>query len=152
MKKRIVSIIVCVLMLAGITACGVSPEAPQPTAEPIATQPPEVTAEPTPDEGTEENEEGTAGAPTEAVTVQQLPEPVPEPTPEPVSAAPATKEAAQAYIGASANAMAAAIGAPNGKNYSSSCLGDGEDGEWYYNDFTVYTYSDANGEQVIGVR
>lgn len=45
--------------------------------------------------------------------------------------------------------MAAAIGQPNSKSYASSCLGEGEDGEWYYSGFTVYTYRDPSGSETV---
>lgn len=62
-------------------------------------------------------------------------------------------QAASAYIGKSASSLANAIGQPSGgKTYVTSCMGEGDDGEWYYPGFTVYTYRAPNGsEKVIDV-
>ena len=62
-----------------------------------------------------------------------------------------TKSDAQAYIGKSASLLISDIGAPLSTSYSSSCLGDGEDGELKYNGFTVYTYKEGNNENVIDI-
>ena len=56
-----------------------------------------------------------------------------------------------AFIGRSASSMIAAIGQPNGSNYAPSCMGDGEDGELFYNGFTVYTYREGGVETVEDV-
>lgn len=42
-----------------------------------------------------------------------------------------------------------AIGEPNDSMYASSCLGEGEDGELYYDGFTVYTYRDVDGTETV---
>lgn len=44
--------------------------------------------------------------------------------------------------------LTAIIGEPNSKDYASSCLGDGQDGTWTYDEFLVYTYQDDTGEYV----
>lgn len=44
--------------------------------------------------------------------------------------------------------LTAIIGEPNSKDYASSCLGDGQDGTWTYDEFLVYTYKDDTGEYV----
>ncbi len=64
----------------------------------------------------------------------------------------ASKSAAQQYVGSSAAALAAAIGQPNSKSYSGSCLGPGQDGVWYYSGFTVYTYKEDGNETVMSVE
>ncbi len=66
--------------------------------------------------------------------------------PEPQSAP--TKADAQAYIGKSVSSLIAAIGQPKGSDYAPSCLGDGEDGELFYDGFTVYTYR-VNGTETV---
>ncbi len=43
----------------------------------------------------------------------------------------------------------AAIGQPNDTAYASSCLGEGEDGELYYDGYTVYTYRDPDGSESV---
>ena len=58
-------------------------------------------------------------------------------------------ETAQGMIGGSAAELASAIGQPKDTSYASSCLGDGEDGEWYYDGFTVYTYRDTDGTENV---
>ncbi|MBQ3404476.1 MAG: hypothetical protein IJG63_03550 [Oscillospiraceae bacterium] len=52
-------------------------------------------------------------------------------------------------MGSSVESLYSAIGRPNSSNYASSCMGSGEDGELYYNGFTVYTYRDENGSEVV---
>jgi len=97
------------------------PSKPQPQDAPdSSTQPPESSAGQTPAD----------------------PEPEPEPKPAP------TKADAQAYIGKSVSSLIAAIGSPKGSDYAPSCLGDGEDGELFYDGFTVYTYR-ANGTETV---
>lgn len=66
----------------------------------------------------------------------------PEPKPAP------TKADAQAYIGKSVSSLIAAIGSPKGSDYAPSCLGEGEDGELFYDGFTVYTYR-ADGKETV---
>ena len=58
-------------------------------------------------------------------------------------------ETAQSMIGQDAAALTDAIGAPQSSSYASSCLGDGEDGEWQYDGFTVYTYRDVDGSESV---
>ena len=57
---------------------------------------------------------------------------------------------AQEMIGEDISALTAAIGEPDDSSYASSCLGPGEDGELYYDGFTVYTYRE-NGVETIYV-
>lgn len=57
---------------------------------------------------------------------------------------------AQEMIGEDISALTAAIGEPETSSYASSCLGPGEDGELYYDGFTVYTYRE-NGVETISV-
>lgn len=58
---------------------------------------------------------------------------------------------AKACIGASVSILYDLIGyPPNGSSYTEN--GIGEDGELYYNGFTVYTYREAGVETVIDVR
>lgn len=56
-----------------------------------------------------------------------------------------------AFIGQSVSSLYAAIGRPNGSSYAPSCMGEGEDGELFYNGFTVYTYREGNTETVVDV-
>lgn len=92
----------------------------------------------------------TPKAQTPAPTKKATPTPTPTPTPQPTKAAPApTADKAAAYIGSSTASLVAAIGQPNSKSYASSCIGDGQDGEWYYSGFTVYTYKDVDGSETV---
>ena len=56
---------------------------------------------------------------------------------------------AQEMIGEDVSSLTAAIGEPDNSSYASSCLGPGEDGELYYDGFTVYTYRDPDGTENI---
>lgn len=79
------------------------------------------------------------------------PEPTPQPTPEPAPSKP-TSAQAQGYIGSSASALEGALGAPASKSYAPSCMGEGEDGIWSYDGFTVYTYREGGSETVQDVQ
>ena len=56
---------------------------------------------------------------------------------------------AQEVIGEDISSLTAAIGEPDDSSYASSCLGPGEDGELYYDGFTVYTYRDPDGTENV---
>ena len=71
---------------------------------------------------------------------------------QPAEQAKDNKQIAIDYIGQSASSLQGAIGSPSSTDYSSSCLGDGEDGEWRYNGFTVYTYRENGAETVTDVQ
>ena len=58
-------------------------------------------------------------------------------------------ETAVSCIGKPITALTEQIGQPARVSYASSCLGDGEDGELYYEGFTVYTYRDTDGTENI---
>lgn len=49
----------------------------------------------------------------------------------------------------SSAALVAAIGEPSSTEYATSCIGDGEDGIWYYDGFTVYTFRGTDGSERI---
>ncbi len=115
----------------------------------------EETASPAPTEQAKKEDKATK-KPTQqtstpkAQTPAPTPKATPTPTPQPTKAAPApTADKAAAYIGSSTASLVAAIGQPNSKSYASSCIGDGQDGEWYYNGFTVYTYKDVDGTETV---
>ena len=46
----------------------------------------------------------------------------------------------------------ALIGQPNSSDYAPSCMGDGEDGNLYYDGFIVYTYKEGDTESVYYVE
>lgn len=58
-------------------------------------------------------------------------------------------ETALTFIGKPTADLLDAIGQPNKISYSSSCLGDGQDGELYYDTFTVYVYRDTDGTETV---
>ena len=123
-----------------------TPEAtPQPAPEPTPEATPEATPEPTPEPTPEATPE-----PTPEATPEPISEPTPQPTPEPVAAD--YRTVALSLIGSPVSALYAAIGfPPYGSAYASSCNGPGDDGELYYEGFTVYTYREGDAEQVTDV-
>lgn len=59
---------------------------------------------------------------------------------------------AEKYIGKSVVALIADIGSPVSTSYSSSCLGEGKDGELHYDGFIVYTYREFDKEEVVDIE
>lgn len=53
------------------------------------------------------------------------------------------------YLGVDVNTFYSVFGYPNGADYGPSCMGDGEDGLLYYNDYVVVTFRDANGNETV---
>lgn len=183
MKKITVALLLVVSMLMVLCAgCG-SSDAPAasvsatmaPTAEP--TSPPELTAEPEPtaepveetaepakeeEEPAEEEEEPVEEKPAQSTGAnsgnnsnsnsqpekEEKPEPTAEPEPEVDK-----YEVASGMTGSPVSDLYAAIGEPNGSEYTASCLmPTGEDGLLYYDDFTVSTIKYPDGtELVMGV-
>ena len=142
--KKTIAIILAVLLLLSFAACGDAEDAAidaiggQDGPEVSATAEPEKTPEPTP--APEASEEP-------APEVEATPEPTPEPTPE---AAPENdlKATAESFIGAALEELIAVIGEPESSDYAPSCLGEGEDGNLYYDGFVVYTYRE-NGTETV---
>lgn len=62
------------------------------------------------------------------------------------------KALAMTCIDKSVDDLYALIGQPNSSDYAPSCLGDGEDGNLYYDGFTVYTYKEGETETVSFVE
>ena len=62
------------------------------------------------------------------------------------------KALANSCIDKSVDELIALIGEPNGSDYATSCLGNGEDGNLYYDGFTVYTYREGDTETVTFVE
>lgn len=124
------------------TACGEPQGGVSPSPSPSVS--PSVPAEPSP----------TAPAgPSDSDGPSQQPEASPTPTTSaPESADPeALKELAMTFIDKSVEELIAAIGEPSGSDYAPSCLGDGEDGELFYDGFSVYTYREGDVETVQDV-
>jgi len=117
------------------------------TAEPTPAPTPVPTAEPTPEAAPEATPAPTP-IPTPEPTPEPTPAPTPEPTPEPTMSPEELKAIAEQYIDEPVEELFKAIGRPQSSDYAPSCLGDGEDGNLYYDGFTVYTYRE-DGEETV---
>lgn len=53
---------------------------------------------------------------------------------------------AKGWLKESVDLFTAKLGEPLSKEYSSSCMGEGEDGRWIYNGFVIYTYKEGDTE------
>jgi len=62
------------------------------------------------------------------------------------------KQAALKCIGGTTSDLYKAIGYPESNDYATSCLGPGQDGNLYYDGFTVYTYRENGTETVRHVE
>ena len=132
--KGTIAVLAFCLLLA---SCGGNTEAdPGEPADPTA-KTAAVTAEATPEApaGSEEN------APEEANEPEAEEEQKPLSTEEAVAAA-------MTCIDKPVSALYDLIGEPGDSDYAPSCFGDGEDGNLYYDGFTVYTYRE-NGEETV---
>lgn len=132
--KGTIAVLAFCLLLA---SCGGNTEAdPGEPADPTA-KTAAVTAEATPEApaGSEEN------APEEANEPEAEEEQKPLSTEEAVAAA-------MTCIDKPVSALYDLIGEPGESDYAPSCFGDGEDGNLYYDGFTVYTYRE-NGEETV---
>lgn len=121
-----------------------SPSVPVEPSQQLEASPTSVPAEPSPTAPT---------GPSDSAGPSQQPEASPTPTTSaPESADPeALKELAMTFIDKSVEELIAAIGEPSGSDYAPSCLGDGEDGELFYDGFSVYTYREGDVETVQDV-
>ena len=124
MKKVISSILAIALLGALLCACG-SEAAPE---EAWNAAPPMLTAAPV--------QSSETAAPAESAE----------------SAESELKAMAEDMIGKSAAELIAAIGEPASSSFAPSCLGSGEDGEYIYDGFTVYTYKEGETETVRSVE
>ena len=140
--KTILLLTLTAALLLTLSACGGSDsqQPPSPTPGSVESPVPDTTTPPS-----VETEEPVPETTPEATVVPAEP----SATPEPVTVAD-PKATAESLIGSDVSALYAAIGYPTGSSYASSCLGDGEDGELYYDGFTVYTYRE-NGVETISV-
>ena len=123
--EKITCLLLALALLLCLAACGGEPAAD--AGEPVAES----------EEPVAESEE----------PVEETEEPVAE------SEAPAEEasplETAKEFEGANLEDLIAAIGEPQSSDYAPSCLGEGEDGNLYYDGFTVYTYRDVDGTEVV---
>ena len=78
-------------------------------------------------------------------------EPAAEPAEAPAEPATVEEQIAlvQSLIDEPIDRLYEAIDYPADSAYASSCLGEGEDGELYYDGFTVYTYRDTDGSETV---
>lgn len=123
--KKITCLLLALALLLCLAACGGEPAAD--AGEPVA-ESEEPVAES--EEPVEESEE----------PVEESEAPAEEATP---------LETAKEFEGANLEDLIAAIGEPQSSDYAPSCLGEGEDGNLYYDGFTVYTYRDVDGTEVV---
>lgn len=151
MKKTVFPMI---LVLAGLLVllCACAKNPPQPTSAPTAapaTAAP-ATAAPAPTEAPATPE--PTPEPTAEATPELTPEPTPAPTEAPAMSAEEKKAIAEGYIDRDVEELYAAIGEPEYSDYAPSCLGEGDDGNLYYDGFIVYTYRENGTETVTYVE
>lgn len=120
--KKALTVLLAALLALSLAACGDAGTEPTaaPTEEPAATEP----------------------AATEPAAEPEETEPAAEPED-------SLLETAKTFEGADVNELIAAIGEPESSDYAPSCLGEGEDGNLYYDGFTVYTYRDTDGSETV---
>ena len=165
-KIKTIALLSAVLLMLAITSCGKSETTetnlPVNQDKVLEEKSPEVLEKETvsdndqdknpankPQETTDLEHQNPSSDTPESNVQPQTPKEPEKPIDTPTPSTEPTIQAASAYIGKSASALVASIGQPTGKTYVTSCIGDGDDGEWYYADFTVYTYRDPNGNEKI---
>ena len=131
--KKLTCLLLALTLLFGLAACGEEPA--EVTEEPAAgsVEPVEESAPPA-EESVAPAEESVAPAEESEAPAEEEPSPL---------------EAAKAFEGAPLEDLIAAIGEPLSSDYAPSCLGEGEDGNLYYDGFTVYTYRDVDGSETV---
>ena len=129
--KKWIALLLAVLMIASLCACGeTAPEAPQ----------------------------TTEGKNVETTQAPQVEDPVEVTTEEATETIPLAVDSAfalaESCIDKSVEELIALIGEPESADYAPSCLnpGAGEDGNWYYDGFVVYTYREGDTETVSYVE
>lgn len=130
--KNILSLALAMILALGLAACGES--GTEPSAAPsdpaaVDTTTPDPVAEST------EAQDPAAGSTETAEPAEET--------------GGSLLEIAKGYEGANVDELIAAIGDPNSSDYAPSCLGEGEDGNLYYDGFTVYTYRDTSGAETV---
>ena len=123
--KKLTCLLLALTLLFGLAACGEEPA--EVTEEPAGSAEPAVEPSAAPEESEAPAEESEAPAEEE----------------------PSPLEAAKEFEGAPLEDLIAAIGEPLSSDYAPSCLGEGEDGNLYYDGFTVYTYRDVDGSETV---
>ena len=131
MKKALI-LLLCAALALSLAACGeAGTEETAPVSEPASEETAPV-SEPAAEE-------------TAPVSEPAAEETAPADEPEGES----LLETAKTFEGADVNELIAAIGEPESSDYAPSCLGEGEDGNLYYDGFTVYTYRDTDGTETV---
>ena len=138
MKKSIIAalLLMCLLMTVCVACGGGKEEQPQAAGElPTVTAPPAGVAAGQNVIAAEDNAAATLDENAGAAYVSE------------------EHRIAAGLVGSEVDELFAAIGEPNSKEYTASCLvADGEDGLLYYDGFTVSTTRFANGtETIMGV-
>ena len=127
MKKRI-ALLLCMVMLMGLCACGAkAEETTPPTAAP-------TTQVKTPEENAQKTQTPKTTEPAQTEAAQDM------------------VEVVRQYIDKPIEDLYKVIGQPLSSDYASSCLGDGEDGLLVYDGFVVYTYREGDVETVYDVE
>ena len=149
MKKLLTLIVLMPALLCGCGAAGSGETAP--AAAPAATAAPAAAKEAR--VITDVPTGSTAGMSAEqSATADTAPAETPSQAPAEEAEAPEIvseeMRTALELVGSSASELYSAIGYPESSDYATSCLGDGEDGNLYYDGFTVYTYRE-NGTETI---
>lgn len=146
--KKLAVFVLCAAVMLSVSACGVSVSVntPEGSQESGAVNP-VIGAEP----GREsDGVPATApGADSQNAPGSAAPEtdPQPDPTPEQSVSAEA-KAIAMSMEGQPTSALFDAIGQPQYADYTTSCMGPGEDGNLYYDGFVVYTYREGGSEVI----
>ena len=160
MKKLLIAILVLVMVCSfGLAGCGseeVQAEAEE-TQAAEAVQQEESKAAAAPKTQTEKKASTQKAASTQKTQTQQKAQTQSQSQPQQQAQQQAqatekktgSKADAESYTGKSLSDYEAQYGQPSSSSYSSSCLGDGQDGEHHYDGYTVYTYKDENGEEKI---
>ena len=89
----------------------------------------------------------TPNATTAATTAATVATTTPDPT-EATQQAQNLIDLAKSCIDKPVSELYALIGQPDSSDYAPSCMGDGEDGNLYYDGFIVYTYKEGDTETV----
>jgi len=135
MNRKLIAVFLLLISLL-LAACG--------TNQPAETQQPvQATAEPTVNPDMQSVLPGSDLKPDEEEPTE---------TPEPIYVDEEKFEEAKKYIDQDVSKLYAAIGEPEDSSYAPSCMGPGEDGELYYEGFTVATYRDGDKEIVRDVN
>lgn len=134
--KKVLSILLCFVLLLSLCACGGKEEPAAPIQDTPAAAPTEAPTDAPAQEATE--------APTEEEAADVPAEPAEEDV-DPVAAA-------RGLIDQPIEDLYALIGEPESADYAPSCMGDGEDGMLFYDGFVVYTYREGDVETVYDVE